>query len=272
MDWLDTTIGAMHVWQIIALVGVGVVSGSLGGLLGIGGGVVNIPMLTLVIGVPIHLAQAASMCVTPFVAVASAAGHHREKAVCMPLLKRLAPVAVVSIIAGVTASMYIDAHWLRIIFGVFLVWVAFVHARKLITGRSIPAGSVPRVTWVGAILVGGCLGFGAGLLGIGGGLITVPLLGMVCGLELRHCIATSSAVMVCTSIVGAIFKVWTLDQVESLPEHVTWATPLQYAVWLVPSCLASSWVAARLSHKLPLRFIRAIFVVLVVVAAVRLLT
>ncbi len=272
MEWLHTTVGSIELWQGLTLIGVGVVSGSLGGMLGIGGGVVNIPMLSLLLGLPMHLAQAASMTATPFVAIAAAMGHHSEKMVCIPLLKRLAPIAVVAIICGVTASIYVPNEWLRIVFGVFLIWVAFVHMRKLVTGVRIAADQRSLITWPRAIIVAGCFGFGAGLLGIGGGLITVPLLGIVCKLPLRQCIATSSAVMVVTSIVGAIYKDSTLTMTPDLPSNVNWWTPLELAAWLIPSSLTSSWCMAKLSHRMPLRVVRAVFVVLVVVAAVKLLS
>lgn len=271
MDWLDTMVGTLELWQVLTLVGVGLLSGALGGLLGIGGGVVNIPMLTLLVGVPIHLAQAASMCVTPFVAGAAALGHHQERMVCVPLLKRLIPAAVIFLIAGVSASIWIDAWWLELIFGVFLIWVAFIHTRKLLSGARSTPDQLANLSWARASVVAGCFGFGAGLLGIGGGLITVPLLGILCRLPLRQCIATSSAVMVFTSIIGAIYKNVTLGQVPDLPQWVEWWTPLEYAAWLIPSCLTSSWCAARLSHRLPLRAIRMLFVGLVLVAAWRLL-
>ena len=77
--------------------------------------------------------------------------------------------------------------------------------------------------------------------------------------------------MVFTSVIGAIYKNVTLGQVPDLPQYEEWWTPLEYAAWLIPSCLTSSWCAARLSHRLPLRAIRTVFVGLVLVAAWRLL-
>ena len=271
MVWLHTEVGSIELWQGLTLIGVGIVSGSLGGMLGIGGGVVNIPMLSILFGLPMHLAQAASMTVTPFVAAAAAIGHHSEKMVCIPLLKRLAPVAIVAIVGGVTASIYVPNAWLQLVFGVFLIWVAFIHIRKLLTGVRIAADQEPVVTCGRMLIVGGCFGFGAGLLGIGGGLIIVPLLGIVCRVPLRQCIATSSAVMVVTSIIGAIYKDSTLMMTPDLPCSVRWWMPLEFAGWLIPSSLASSWCMAKLSHRMPLRVVRMVFVALVLVASWKLL-
>ena len=258
-------------WQVLSLLGIGLASGMLGGMLGIGGGVVTIPMLTLLLGHHIHIAQAASMVTTPFVATASALGHHRERAVCIPLVKRVAPVACLAIMVGVTASIWTSNTWLQVIFGVFLLYVAVSHWRKLVAPKGAAAVSEPRITMGRAATVGVTFGLGAGLLGIGGGLIMVPMLGYACGLSLRHAIATSSAVMVFSSIIGAIFKNGTLGLTPDLPADFHWWIPLEIAAWLIPSCLLSSWTGARLSHRMPLKVIRTIFIVLVLVAAGKML-
>ncbi|MCH2136258.1 MAG: sulfite exporter TauE/SafE family protein [Phycisphaerales bacterium] len=274
MEWLDILVGTLPLGHILGLLGIGMMAGALGGMLGIGGGVVIIPMITLILGHEIHLAQAASMTTTPFVAIAAALGHRRERAVCVGAVKRIAPVACVAIICGVTLSIWIPNLWLQITFGTFLIYVAWTNLSRLMRPRGgedtwKAPSYVP--TWSRCVVVGLCLGFGAGILGIGGGLITVPLLGFVCFLPLRQAIATSSAIMVCTSIVGAIYKDVTLLDTPGLAESVKWWDPLEIAAWLVPACLLSSWCGARLSHKMPLRAIRGAFVVLVVAASIKLL-
>ena len=77
--------------------------------------------------------------------------------------------------------------------------------------------------------------------------------------------------MAVTSIVGAIYKDSTLMMTPDLPDWVRWWTPLEYAAWLIPSCLTSSWCMAKLSHRMPLRVVRMVFVALVLVASWKLL-
>ena len=274
MHWLEYTFWTLQVWELLILVGVGLVAGLLGGLLGIGGGVVNVPAIALLLGRDIHLAQAASMNVTIFVAIPAAIRHWQHGGLRKEALIRIVPFGVVGILLGVTASIWISNVWLTWIFAVFLVYIFSTNIRRLIQDRRVsatdpepPDESVCTTARCG--VVGSLAGFGAGLLGIGGGLITVPLSQIICRMPLRQCIATSSAVMVCTALVGATFKNITLPDVPGIGADVTWYTPLEISVWLIPTCLIGSWMGARLTHVLPLKIVRLAFTILVGVAAVK---
>ena len=102
------------------LILVGIVAGLLGGLLGIGGGIVMIPAITLLLGRDIHLAQAASMNVIFFVAAPAAIRHWKAGGMRLELIVRILPFALISVILGVTASIWIPDADLSLIFGLFL--------------------------------------------------------------------------------------------------------------------------------------------------------
>jgi uncharacterized membrane protein YfcA len=275
MPWLEYTIWTLSVWEILVLVGVGLAAGLLGGLLGIGGGIVNVPAIALLLGRDIHLAQAASMNVTIFVAIPASIRHWKLGGINVQAVRHIVPFGVVGILVGVTASIWIPNDWLGLIFGLFLVYVFWANLQRLLrsNGQSDgDEGAATSVTRVRCGVVGSLAGFGAGLLGIGGGLITVPLSQLICRMPLRQCIATSSTVMVFTAIVGATFKDITLPDVPGIAGDITWYTPLEISVWLIPTCLIGSWIGARLTHVMPLKTVRAIFLVLVAVAAVKMLT
>ena len=276
MEWLDYTVWTLAVWELMVLIGVGLVAGLLGGLLGIGGGVVNVPAIALLLGRDIHLAQAASMNVTVFVAVPAAIRHWMHGGLRKEAAVRIVPFGIVGILLGVTASIWIPNKWLGLVFGLFLVYVFATNLVKLIKPKAVPGADGPehdsaQLSVFRCGIVGSCAGFGAGLLGIGGGLITVPLSQMICQMPLRQCIATSSTVMCFTALVGATFKDITLPDVPGIAEGVTWYTPLEISVWLIPTCLIGSWVGARLTHVLPLNVVRVAFVILVGVAAIKML-
>ncbi len=271
VHWLEYTIWTLQVWELLILVGVGLVAGLLGGLLGIGGGVVNVPAIALLLGRDIHLAQAASMNVTIFVAIPAAIRHWQHGGLRKDALIRIVPFGVIGILLGVTASIWIPNGWLTWIFAVFLVYIFITNVQSLLHDRKAGATDnnldEPACTTARCGVVGSLAGFGAGLLGIGGGLITVPLSQIICRMPLRQCIATSSAVMVCTALVGATFKNITLPDVPGIEAGVMWYTPLEISVWLIPTCLIGSWMGARLTHVLPLKIVRIAFTILVGVAA-----
>ena len=198
----------------------------------------------------------------------------------MGLVRRLLPFAMVAVLVGVTVNIWIPNSDLSIIFGLFLLYVLYENVRRFLRDDRLPTESTPKsrvdmnsdVSLVRTGLVGSMAGFGAGLLGIGGGLITVPLTQIVCKCPLRECIACSSAVMCLTSIVGAAYKDATLSSVPGMSDDVHWYTPLGISVWLIPTCLIGSWFGARLTQVLPLKVVRIAFIAIVALSAIKMLT
>ncbi|MDP7029481.1 MAG: sulfite exporter TauE/SafE family protein [Phycisphaerales bacterium] len=273
MPVLELASISLPAWEIAVLIGIGLVAGSLGGLLGIGGGIVMIPAISFLLHRDIHLAQAASMNVIFFVAAPAAIRHWREGGVRREVVVRLLPFAMVAVVIGVTASIWIPKEELSLIFGLFLIYVFYENLRRLIGfGAAVGESAArPKVTWPRGGFVGSVAGFGAGLLGIGGGLITVPVTQLVCRCPLRECIACSSAVMCLTSVVGAIYKDVTLADVPGIGDDVYWYTPLGISVWLIPTCLVGSWFGAKATHVLPIGVVRGVFLVIVALSALKML-
>jgi len=169
-----------------------------------------------------------------------------------------------AIIAGVLLSNRIDGLLLRRVFAVFLVYVAIVSAVKIFRKAPDRSAAEARVTWLRGGAVGVVMGFAAGLLGIGGGVLAVPLAMTLCRLPLRHCIGVSSAAMCFTAAAGAALKIGTLPQHGFEP----WQAGV-LALTLAPTALLGGWLGAGLTHRLPLAAVRAALVLLLVVAAWR---
>ena len=258
--------------EIIWLLALGFCAGMLGGLIGIGGGVITIPALSLIFGKDIHLAQAASMNVVVFVALPAAYRHWRQGEMSTRLLKYIVPFGIAGIIGGVFVNNLVPSYGMSKIFGAFLIYVIIANILKL-TGRireqheteaviSIPRGAA----------IGTPVGFGAGLLGIGGGLITVPLTQSFSRLTLPRAIAISSGLMCFTSVVGAVVKDLTLNDLKGAGgQSLQVLEALQMAAWIFPTAIIGAWIGARLTHALPVNWIRAVFIVVLVVAAVKML-
>lgn len=287
--------------NLTALIVLGLIAGTLGGLLGVGGSVVIIPGLALVFGSGSnqHLYQAAAMTVNVAVALPAARRHHQAQAVVPAVLKWMLPAAIGFIVLGVLLSnlpIFKDedgGQWLGRLLALFLIYVIYLNLKKL-TGRvrfSGP-GEQPRpdpsqidthnstpplntnpepetlesamVTPPRAMSVGGIMGLTAGLMGVGGGALAVPLQQTLLKLPLRNCIANSSAVMVFSAAIGATLKVATL------PGHgfpVTAA--LGIAAVLGPTAILGARIGAGLTHTLPIRGVRVAFVLLMIVAMLK---
>jgi len=251
--------------EIVVLLSVGLVAGGLGGLLGIGGSVIMIPAMVMLLGWDFHLAQAIAMTVNPAVALSSAIKHQRNKNISWRSTAYVLPIAVVFICIAAWLSNTIPGGWLELSFGLFLVWVLWDQISCL-TGRTAPIIQDSKQTPLRGAITGGVTGTTAGFLGIGGGLIQVPLLNRLCGLNIKHAIGTSSSIMFVTSICGAIVK----DL--SLPEDTQGIHELFPRVaWLIPGAIIGGWFGAMLTNILSVKYIRIVFAILVLLAAYKMI-
>lgn len=251
--------------DIISLILLGLAAGTLGGLLGIGGSLIMIPVLTLFLGRDQHMSQATAMIVNVFVAAPAAWRHHRAGAVRWDVFRVMLPVAAVLILVGVAASNQLDGTILRRIFGGFLIYMIVLNVTRLIKGRPQPTADEQR-TGLGRVgSVGAVMGFMAGLLGIGGGGIAVPLMQRVCHLPLRQCIATSSAVMCLSAGVGAVHKNTSLAMNPELVGGDSAGVVLEslaMAALLIPTAIAGGLLGSTLTHRLPLTVVQVVFILL----------
>ena len=102
------------------------------------------------------------------------------------------------------------------------------------------------------------------MLGVGGGAVAVPLQQVLLKLPLRTCIANSSAIICVSAAMGAIYKN------ASLAQHgYLWTDSLILALLLAPTCVLGGYLGAALTHKLPIRQVRIAFILLMIVAAVK---
>ncbi|MFG0258117.1 MAG: sulfite exporter TauE/SafE family protein [Phycisphaerales bacterium JB043] len=247
---------------------VGLIAGLLGGLLGIGGSVIMIPSLAIIFGSrdpsTQHLYQASAMAVNVAVSVPASIRHWRAGATHTRLLKLVLPAALVSIVAGVLLSNMIDGRFLRLVFALFLLYVAGTLFLKATRKHPDLHPDHERVTPARGGLVGLIMGSAAGLLGVGGGVLAVPAAQTLCKVPLRNAIAVSSTAMCITASIGATIKITTL------PEHGHPAMEaLRIALIMTPSAILGGWWGARLTHVLPVHVVRWVLLILLLVAAWR---
>jgi hypothetical protein len=267
------THGVPEFYEILMLAGVGLAAGALGGLFGIGGSVIMIPAMTIVLATDQHLAQATAMIVNIFVSLPAAFRHHRAQAVRFDALKRILPIAVALILIGVVCSNFLPSLELKRVFGVFLIYVIVTTLLQVAKREQEPRPGDERLGWGPCGLVGSITGFAAGMMGIGGGLIAVPLMQRASKLPLRQAIATSSALMCFTAVFGAFLKNYTL------PSHLDAATgeslrimdSVIYAALLTPTAIIGAYLGAGLTHRLPITLVRMAFVLLMTWASLEML-
>ncbi|MFG0331474.1 MAG: sulfite exporter TauE/SafE family protein [Phycisphaerales bacterium] len=273
-----TCLLALTLGELIFCLITGALGGLLGGFLGIGGSLVMIPMLAVYFGPEDqHLYQAAAMIVNLFVALAAVIRHRRAAAVRVDALKGMIPSAIVLIIIGVLVSNQFPGEILARLFAIFLVYVILMNTRKLIYRwrHPLPKGVRRNATEDAkenpiplpkSVFVGSVMGFMAGLLGIGGGGVAVPMQQVVFRIPLKQCIGTSTAVICVTAGIGAFVKNLTLDQAGA---GFSVDRSLLIASALVPGAIVGSFLGAILTHRLPNQLVRLVFIILMIVAAAK---
>lgn len=266
---------------LIALIGL--LAGTLGGLLGVGGSVITIPGMAILFGTGEnqHLYQAAAMTANLAVALPAAARHRKAGALRPKVLRWMLPATMAFIVVGVLASnlpiFSVEGGgegglWLGRILAIFMVYVIAVNVRKLLRSKEKKAADWARElkatpTRCGA--VGVVMGFAAGLMGIGGGALAVPLQQTLVKLPFRNAIANSSFVMVFSAGIGAILKLTTLNQhyPTTTDADPAWLTALLLALILAPTAIIGASIGAKLTHTLRPRYVRIAFILMMIAAA-----
>lgn len=274
---MEVTLGG---WEPVTLIAIGLAAGLSGGLLGIGGSLVIIPALTELLGHDQHLYQSAAMIVNFFVAIPAVNQHRRVGAVEPATVRRIIPIGVSAVVVGVLvseSSLFAGRYEIYLcgLFGLFLFCVSGLEFRGVPRRNNAPAPALnetpdkpkkdSRMSWRAAAAVAVPTGFVAGLLGVGGGMLAVPLQRHFLNIPLRTAIANSSAIIIATSLVGAVVK-----NHNYLIEHDHSLRSFALAAMLIPSAMLGSMVGSRLTHRLPIRHLKTVFLLFLLLAAMHL--
>ncbi len=256
----------------LAFLTVGAIAGMLAGLLGVGGGLVIVPMLVFCftrLSLPpasvMHLALGTSMASIVFTSVSSSWSHHRHGAVAWDAVRRIVPGILTGTFCGTFVASRLSTELLKGLFAVFLAFVAFQMLRDK---KPEPSRELPGVG--GMFGVGSAIGLISSLVGIGGGMLSVPFL-MWCNLPGHRAVGTSAAIGFPIAIGGTLGYLVNGWQDTSLPPHA-----VGYIYWPALACIvAASVVTAplgvRLAHRLPTARLKRIFAAFLVVVGIRLM-
>jgi len=258
--------------QIVTIALLGLLAGTFGGLAGVGASMIMIPGMALILGFSdnshseIHLYMAAAMGVNVFLPIPAAIRHARAGKVRIDLLKVLLPAMLATVVVGVVFSNSIPGGRLRILLATFiLAYCAFNIARLFAKDGDFDPES-ERASPARLITAGGITGLISGLLGLGGGVIIIPLLQVLARVRLRQAIATALALMPIPALIGATLKV------STLPEHnLHVADALKLTLIIAPLAMLGAHLGASLSHRLPIKGVRVIILFLLTAIALKLL-
>jgi uncharacterized membrane protein YfcA len=250
----------------------GIAAGAFGALLGLGGGILIVPILTLAFGVPLATAVGTSLICVIATSTGAAAVNVRANRADVRLGITLAAGTVVGALSGAIVAGILPERVVAALFAVLLSYTAFTMARGLVrpardgTAEGLVDPSLPdgpgapayRTRRLPAAVGGSFLaGNVSGLLGVGGGIVTVPLLHLLMRAPMRVAVTTSNFMLGITAAAGASTYLFRGDVDPRL------AAPVVLGV------AAGAAIGAAASARLRSTWLTALFVVVVVFVAIQ---
>lgn len=249
----------------------GAVVGFFAGLLGIGGGLMMVPVLSLVFkaaGFPpqyiLHLALGTGMATIIFTSVVSVLSHHLRGAVRWDIVHSLLPGIVVGAFAGSIFAGFIDTKLLSILFTTF---VYFAGTRMLLGTKPQPSRELPGKTGMSAL--GIVLGGISSLAAIAGAALSVPFM-LKCNVRMHEAIGTSAAIGFPIAVAGTIGYLL-MGSAAQVPAHSFGFVYLPALAGIVIASMMTAPIGARFAHRMPARRLRKIFALILFALATRML-
>lgn len=248
----------------------GVCTGFLAGLLGIGGGMIMVPFLTYLLALKgaapdlaVKMAIATSMATIVFTSISSVRAHHKRGAVRWDLVKSLTPgILLGGMVASLGVFSLLKGAWLALFFAFF---VGFSATQMMLDKKPAPTRQMPGTA--GSVTAGGVIGFLSGLVGAGGGFVSVPFM-VWCNVAVHSAVATSAALGFPIALTNALGYVVAGQSLTQLPEGSVGYIYLPALLVISVTSVVMAPLGVKAAHALPVAKLKRVFAsVLYVLAA-----
>jgi len=255
----------------VAMLITGGVGGILAGLLGVGGGIIIVPVMEAALtylgvdeAIRMHVAVATSLATIIPTSIASSRAHHRRQSVDLDLVRRWAVFVLLGAMAGTVIASQVHSNVLAMVFAI----VALLVAVKMILpleGRTV-AGDVPKGFFVPAIPAG--IGVVSSMMGIGGGTLSVAILTLF-NQPIHRAVGTSALFGLAISLPGTVgFMLTGLDDPRVPPGSIGYVNLIGFA-FISPATFLAAPLGAAIAHRLSKRHLGLLFGAFMVIVSVR---
>ena len=256
-------------WQLIAeLLLLGCCTGYLAGLLGIGGGMLLVPFVTLLLtarGFPeahvLKTAVATSLATICFTSVASVRAHHARGAVRWDVARLLAPGILLGAFVGAQLARVLPARLLGLLFVAFL---AFSATQMLVDRKPKPGRQLPQAP--GMLGVGGGIGLLSSLVGAGGAFVSVPFMTW-CNVPIHQAVATSASLGFPIALAGTLGYVWAGWSLHDLPPGAAGFIFVPALLVISAASICTAPLGARTAHGMDVRRLKRVFALMLFLLA-----
>ena len=258
---------------ILALITTGIFAGLLAGLLGVGGGIVIVPVLFFLFqsfDVSAHsamlIATATSLATIVPTSLSSIKSHHNKGNVDFDLLKSWCLYILIGVVIGSMLVTQYGGQWLSALFGV----IAILSALNMLfrAGKSAVADSLPGKFGQG--LIASCIGFFSAMVGIGGGTLSVPTLAAY-SYPAHRAVGTAAGIGLIISFPAAITMLIFGITPSDAPFGTYGLVNLLGFVCIVPLTVLFAPVGARLASLMDANLLKKVFAVVLIITGLRML-
>jgi len=271
---MSAEFGAVNLSELLPLMAIlavsGVIAGFAAGLLGVGGGIVTVPVLEYSLrfaDVPeqyrLHVAVATSLAAIIPTSISSARTHHRRGAVDWQLSRTWGVPMMLGAVVGSVLASHAPLAVLAGVFGSVALLIALKMLLPLDHLRAAP--EVPR--GIGGVLLAGSIGGISAMMGIGGGTLTVPTLNL-CGYPIHRAVGTAAFFGIFISIPGTIGYLFARPPVD-LPWATVGFVSLAGLALISPGSMLTATLGARVAHTLSRRRLSRAFGIFLLVVGTR---
>lgn len=251
----------------------GLGAGVLAGLLGVGGGIVIVPVLSSMLGltgtgedVAMHVAVGTSLASIIPTAISSNRAHYQRGAVDVDLLKSWAPAVAVGVLLGAALASVAKGAALSAVFGVVALGVALYMS---LVPENVRLADHPPTGWLKNVIAA-TIGAISAMMGIGGGSLTVPTLALS-NYPIRRAVGTSSAIGLVIAVPGALGFIAGGWGTAGLPALSLGYVNLLGLALIVPASMWAAPFGAKLAHSIPPVWLRRAFAVFLGLTSLKML-
>ena len=269
-SWSSMSLFAPHV--LLLFVMVGGAAGFIAGLMGIGGGIIMIPLFLWAFQVAgmapeiiVHSAFGTSLAIIIPTAFSSAVAHRRHGNVDWHQVLRMACGSLLGVAIGSSLAAGLSGAALKACFGVMQIGVG----SHMLLRRHAPVAAdqvphpLPRLLFIGFIV-----GAFASFFGVGGGIIAVPLMVLLLGQTMHRAVGTSSGLMIFSAVFGTVSYVWHGWNHPLLPPYALGYVNLLVAAIMIPTTILFARQGVRVASRTPHDKLVKIFALFIITVGV----
>lgn len=246
----------------------GVTVGMIGALMGIGGGLIVVPVFLYLLGFSVSHTVGTAMVIVFFNALSATIAYYRQRRIVVSAAWRFGLATIPGAILGGWASSFFSGIGFQVAFGAFLLLAAINMYRKnsstdqekgeILSGPPSGNSSKERMRW--GTLASVFVGFFSSVMGIGGGIIHVPLMSQVLRYPIHFAVGTSSCILLISSAAGLL--------THGVMGHVLWMEAISTGA----GALLGAQFGAGLARKIAPHTLRMAFAVLVFCMGLKILS